>query len=111
MPTLERPSAERGTTESPPSRAGDVPSSAPGKSPELRDAQFMRALTYGAVLGAPLLFVVLMPVAWLANSFSAGVVVAMLWPTLVSGPFFGGVIVLGVMETRAARRGQHHDHG
>lgn len=111
MSTLERPSAERGTAESSPSRSGDVPSSAPSRTLELKDAQFMRTLTYGAVLGAPLLFVVLMVVAWLANSFSTGVVVAMLWPTLVSGPFFGGVIVLGVMETRAARGRQQQDPG
>lgn len=111
MSTLERPSVERSTQESPPSRAGDTPSSGPGRPLELRDAQFIRALTYGAVLGAPLLFVVLMAVAWLANSLSTGVVVAILWPTLVSGPFFGGVIVLGILEVRAARGRQQQDSG
>lgn len=109
MSTLERPSTTRGTTEGAAASPSETAAPGPGTRVELEDWEFKRTLTYGAVLGAPLLFVVLMVVAWLAEVLTAKAVLAVLLPTLFSGPFFGGVAVLAVLERRAARQDRQQE--
>lgn len=105
MPVLERPRVEarvpppRARTEQKVSATLRIRSD---DFPELTDTDFARLFKKGFLLGAPVLYALLLGVCWLACPGDSTLMAAALWPALFAGWFFGGMVAIGLAE-RARR--------
>jgi hypothetical protein len=106
MSVIESPQAAR-TAQDARSDAAARPDRTAAPAPlELTDAQFGRLFILGFVYGTPVVYGVVAVVCTLAAPGHGWLLVAALWPSLLAGWFFGGMVVLTVYELREQRR-QH----
>lgn len=71
---------------------------------ELADHDVVRLIKTGVVVGTPVVLIVLMVVGWLAVPGQPGVLVAVAWPALFAGWYFGTIAALAVHERRHQRQ-------
>lgn len=72
----------------------------------ISEEQFPRLFIRGALIGTPPLFAILAAICWLADPGNPAVLLAALWPALLAGWYFGGMVELTLYEVRHERR-QH----
>jgi hypothetical protein len=104
MSVIESPQVTR-TVQAVPSDSVPRPdrSAAPG-AVELSDQQVGRLFKLGFVFGTPVLYGVVAVVCMLAAPGHGWLLLAVAWPALFAGWFFGGMVVLMVYELREQRR-------
>jgi hypothetical protein len=70
---------------------------------EHSDAECLRILKQGALFGTPVVYAIVAGVCWLAAPGHHTLFLAMLWPALFAGWYFGAMVALTVCELRQER--------
>jgi hypothetical protein len=104
MSVIELPRIEGDIAERPPDTAVEFLAAAARRPSELDDADFAHLFKQGALFGTPTLYILLAGVCWLAAPGQPVLLLAALWPALVAGWYFGGIVALTLFELREQRR-------
>lgn len=108
MPEPPRPSREPLTAQ--PADAETPPRGATSPH-ELTDAEFGRLFKFGALAGIPTLYVILFVIVSFAAPGHPGLLVGILLPAIFGGWYFGGIVVLTVVELRQEKADRQPDAG
>jgi hypothetical protein len=71
--------------------------------PEPSDAQYVHLLKEGALFGTPVLYAIVAGVCWLAAPGNVVLLLAVLWPALFAGWYFGAMVALTMFELQLER--------
>jgi hypothetical protein len=105
MPVLEIPQVEIEVGSSPPPTAAEAQEAeeAAEEAFLISDVDFSHLFGRGFLIGTPVLYLILAGVCLLVTSGQPYVLLAAVWPALLAGWYFGGLVELTRLELRHER--------